>query len=587
MQKKDAIFAIEMKKNIFLLFIFIAFASLTLAQNVSTLPTQSSSREPLREMRAVWLTTIGGLDWPHSYSQSARSAERQQQELCSLLDKLCAAGINTVLLQTRIRATTIFPSEMEPWDGCLSGFPGVSPGYDALAFAIKECHKRGMKVHAWVVSIPVGKWNGDGCKYLRRTVPNLLIKIGNEGFMNPETSETASYLARFCADITKRYDVDGIHLDYIRYPETWKFPQIHYRCRNYITNIVKVVHDAVKAEKPWVMMSCSPVGKYADTQRQWSHGWNARDVVFQDAALWLEEGYMDAIFPMMYFRGQNFYPFAIDWQERSSGKIVTPGLGIYFMDKRERNWPLEDITQEMHVLRQYGMGYCFFRTKFFLDNVKGLYDYSYDAFSRQPSLVPEMSWYRSQNPVAPDYVSVKANTDSSVVVAWSRGASDAEKEDGGILYNVYGSSVAPVDVSNADNLLMSAYADTAIVVPINRSIKYYAVTATNRYGVESLACQSYNDVGKSCDVEGKGCYAARFLSCDGNFVFLDGIEVLEGQLVEVETMVGNVLAANFVRTYKGHLCVNIKNIACGHYYLNIINRKGYRHRLGIFSKGIR
>ena len=106
-------------------------------------------------------------------------------------------------------------------------------------------------------------------------------------------------------------------------------------------------------------------------------------------------------------------------------------------------------------------------------------------------------------------------------------------------------------------------------------------------GVESLACQSYNDVGKSCDVEGKGCYAARFLSCDGNFVFLDGIEVLEGQLVEVETMVGNVLAANFVRTYNGHLCVNIKNIACGHYYLNIINRKGYRHRLGIFSKGIR
>lgn len=575
-----------MKKNIILLFIFITLASQALAQNVLTLPSRSPSREPLREMRAVWLTTIGGLDWPHSYSQSARSAERQQQELCSILDKLCAAGINTVLLQTRIRATTIFPSKMEPWDGCLSGFPGVSPGYDALAFVISECHKRGMKVHAWVVSIPVGKWNGDGCKYLRKTVPHLLIKIGNEGFMNPEKSETANYLARFCADIAKRYDIDGIHLDYIRYPETWRFPQIHYRCQNYITHIVKTIHDAVKAEKPWVMMSCSPVGKYADTQRQLSHGWNARDVVFQDAALWLKEGYMDALFPMMYFRGQNFYPFAIDWQERSVDRIITPGLGIYFMDEHEKNWPLEDITHEMHVLRQYSMGYCFFRTKFFVDNVKGLYDYVYDIFSRQPSLVPEMSWYHYQNIIAPNYVSVKANTDSSAVVAWSRGG-DTEKDKGGILYNVYGSSVAPVDVTNADNLLMSAYTDTAIVVPISRNIKYYAVTATNRYGAESSACQSCNSGSKSDDGEEISYYGARFLPCEGNFVFLDSVDVLEGQLVEIETITGNILASNFVRMYNGHLCVNIKNIAYGHYFLNIINRKGYRHRLGNFSKEIR
>ena len=65
---------------------------------------------------------------PHSYAQSERSAEKQKEELRAILDRLQKANINTILLQTRIRATTIYPSQYEPWDGCLSGFPGKSPG---------------------------------------------------------------------------------------------------------------------------------------------------------------------------------------------------------------------------------------------------------------------------------------------------------------------------------------------------------------------------------------------------------------------------------------------------------------------------
>ena len=41
---------------------------------------------PKREVRAVWLTTIGGLDWPHTYAQSDASVKKQQQELKTLLD---------------------------------------------------------------------------------------------------------------------------------------------------------------------------------------------------------------------------------------------------------------------------------------------------------------------------------------------------------------------------------------------------------------------------------------------------------------------------------------------------------------------
>ena len=64
-----------------------------------------NSLAPKHEVRAVWLTTIGGIDWPHSYSQSPYSAKKQQQELCQILDRLQQAKINTVLIQTPVSYT--------------------------------------------------------------------------------------------------------------------------------------------------------------------------------------------------------------------------------------------------------------------------------------------------------------------------------------------------------------------------------------------------------------------------------------------------------------------------------------------------
>ena len=204
-----------------------------------------------------------------------------------MLDQYQRAGINTVLLQTRVRGTVIYPSAYEPWDGCLSGIPGKSPGYDALAFIIDECHQRGMELHAWIVTIPVGKWRSLGCKSLQRKYPNMIKKDKDEGYMNPESSQTATYLANLCEEITRNYDIDGIHLDYIRYPETWRIQINRATARQHITNIVQAIHDRVKRLKPWVKMSCSPIGKYNDLPRCWSHGWNAYSKVCQDAQTWL------------------------------------------------------------------------------------------------------------------------------------------------------------------------------------------------------------------------------------------------------------------------------------------------------------
>ena len=446
------------------------------------LTLHASAQTSKHEIRAVWLTTIGGIDWPHSYATTPQTVRQQKQELTHILDQLQQANINTVLLQTRVRGTTIFPSGMEPWDGCLSGKPGTSPGYDALQFAIDECHKRGMQCHAWIVTIPVGKWNTLGCKTLRQKYPKQIIKIGEEGYMNPEMPQTANYLARFCEEVTQRYDIDGIHLDYIRYPETWKLKVSRSQGRANITNIVRKIYNSVKALKPWVMVSCSPIGKYDDLPRQTSAGWNANTTVCQDAQSWLRDGLMDALFPMMYFQGNNFYPFAINWKEFSYGRIIVPGLAVYMLHPKERNWSLDIIQREMYVLRQQEMGYAIFRSKFLTDDTKGIYSFTKD-FNDYPALIPPMTWMGKRPPSSPGALTIQRGmTADRLTWNTTRNASPSEY----LLYNVYASEQYPVDTNDPTLLIATRRTEATLVVPHGGRTLHYAVTAVDRYGNESV-----------------------------------------------------------------------------------------------------
>lgn len=526
--------------------------------------------QPKYEVRAVWLTTIGGIDWPHSYASSNYSIERQKDELRTILDRLQRANINTVLLQTRIRATTIYPSEYEPWDGCLSGKPGKSPGYDALKFAIDECHRRGMELHAWVVAIPVGKWNATGCARLRKRHPGLVKKIGAEGYMDPEKPQTAEYLADLCAEITGNYDVDGIHLDYIRYHETWPMKVSRRQGRANITNIVRAISHRVKSIKPWVKMSCSPIGKYKDLSRFSSYGWNAYERVCQDAQAWLRDGLMDALFPMMYFRGNQFYPFALDWSEQSYGRIVAPGLGIYFMSPGEKDWPLSDITREMLTLRHYGMGHAYFRSKFFTDNVKGIYDFAKETFNRHPALIPPMTWESTTIPITPSALNRKKHSGDVEILSWRPVDKDTTK----IMYNIYCSREYPVNTDDACNLMMARLQKTSIIIPRDPS-RYYAVTALDRYGNESKPLQEKHVQNTAPATK----LPDGLLKCDGKTLRLpEKSNVLDASFITIETLQGHIVAT---RPYKGST-TDVSRLPEGMYVLRSLGRKGVSHRLGHF-----
>lgn len=535
---------------------------------------------PKYEVRAVWLTTIGGIDWPHSYAQSERSAEKQKEELRAILDRLQKANINTILLQTRIRATTIYPSQYEPWDGCLSGFPGKSPGYDALQFAIDECHKRGMEVHAWVVTIPVGKWNSYGCRQLRKRFPRLIKRIDQDGYMDPEATQTGCYLTEMCREIVQRYDVDGIHLDYIRYPETWKFRIGKDQARGNITRIVEKIHQAVKKEKPWVKMSCSPIGKFDDLSRYWSHGWNAYTKVAQDAQAWLKDGLMDELFPMMYFRGDQFFPFAIDWKEHSYGKIIAPGLGIYFLDPKEGKWNISDITSELYHLRNIGEGHAFFRNKFLLDNHQGVYDFVTAHFNRYPALVPPMTWESNKRPQQPVTLRIEEN-EGTTTLRWDN---SLQYEDGtaiktpSIYNNVYASKEYPVDVHDARNLILTRTTRRQLTTRTGNTPTYYAVTTTDGFGNESRAKQlNQTAVVKTTTRYGKAC---RLTTTGESIILPSSIHETDCQYIIVKNMQEQAVYITKPQNRE----INIKKIKDGIYTLNCVNYKNIEHTLGTFIK---
>ena len=454
---------------------------------------------PKYEYRAVWLTTIENLDWPRTVARDAAGAERQKTELVAILDSLQALNVNMVLLQTRVRGDVIYPSAIEPFARLFTGVAGKSPMYDPLAFAIDECHKRGMQLHAWIVTLPVGKDDyvrRQGKGALPRRRPDLCTHFKGQWYMEPGNPATAGYIVSLVDEIVRNYDVDGIHLDYVRYPDrTDGYPDASlYRKhgkgltlaqwrRENITRIAREVYNCVKEIKPWVRVSCAPLGKYSDLTRYSSLGWNARDAVYQDAQAWMREGIMDALFPMLYFNGNNFYPFVLDWQQNAYGRHIVPGIGVYRVVPEYGGWSPVEISRQLYTSRAAGTaGSIMFRTEHLLDEKNGA-KAVYKSANSMPALVPPMSWGKGSAPSAPQLLSVNRN-DRSVAVSWY--PVEPNEDEPAVRYNVYGALGDSVDTGDISNLLASGLTECSIVWNCRtfRALAL-AVTTVDAYGRES------------------------------------------------------------------------------------------------------
>ncbi|MBD2355775.1 family 10 glycosylhydrolase [Tolypothrix sp. FACHB-123] len=169
------------------------------------------------EIRSVWL------------DRGTIVRAGSEQGLAQIFDRLSQAGINTVFFETVNASYPIYPSQVAPQQNPLIR------GWDPLASAVKLAHARGMELHAWVWVFAAGNQrhnevlnqpsnylgpvlaaNPDWANYDNR---GNIIPVGQtKPFFDPANPQLRQYLLKLYEEIVTRYQVDGIQLDYIRYP---------------------------------------------------------------------------------------------------------------------------------------------------------------------------------------------------------------------------------------------------------------------------------------------------------------------------------------------------------------------------------
>ena len=447
---------------------------------------------PKWEVRAVWLTTAGGADWPKSYDVTI-----QKKTLTEIFETLQKRHFNTVFFQVRPRGNTFYKSRYEPWAAELTGTLGEDPGWDPLDFAIEEAHKRGMEIHAWFNVAKV--YNGgqpplSSPRHLLRSHAEWAQQYEGEWWVDMGRPDVRLYTENLVMELVRLYDLDGIHLDYIRYPgekfEDWSSFRLYsdgverdrWR-RNNITSFVRDIYEQIMKEKPMMKVGSAPLGIYKPIPGAQS-GFSAYAGLYQDSRLWLQEKIQDYVVPQLYWdfgeqtnpNDPDFRALCIDWTKNRYGRHLYAGLGVY------RENIQKEITEQIYLTRTVGcQGQSFFRYGNTLD-LPGI-----DLAYKYPALIPSMPWKDSIPPLSPTEIAVSHGSDGLAVIRW-KASLPAPDGDNAAQYVIYRSNDENVDIGNPRNILAVVPGSATLYVdhaPNNAARYYYAVTALDKGDNES------------------------------------------------------------------------------------------------------
>ncbi len=379
-----------------------------------------------REFRAVWIATKGNIDWP---SKPGLPTARQQAELIALLDGARSLNLNAVILQVRPQADAFYESRLEPWSEYLSGREGVGPlpAWDPLAFAARECHARGLELHAWLnpfrAKAETSRSPPAPTGFARRH-PEFAIHYGNQVILDPGEPAVRDHALAVMADIVERYDVDAIHVDDYFYPYPIKdatgrdvpFPdgaswqrhgkasgtdRAHWRRHN-IDDFVRRAGIAVHGKKPWVQFGASPFGIWRPGNPTPVRGLDAYELLSADARRWLSEGWVDYAAPQLYWpiaqREQSF-PVLLEWwaSQNPLGRHLYAGMAPVRIGQDRQ--AVEIINQIMVTRRQTGVeGVAMWNASSLRANLGGIAPLLRQTAFALPALPPASPWLSTNAP---------------------------------------------------------------------------------------------------------------------------------------------------------------------------------------------
>ena len=299
----------------------LAAASIA-AVHAAIVPSLAAQRP---EARALWVTRF-------DYDSEAKIAR--------IMETAARSNFNIIYFQARAAGDAFYRSSIEPCAALLCGKLGGTPAYDPLEVAVREGHRRGLQVHAYLNAL-TGRAAGiegqckpipepdpgnprhvllDHPEYVMSDRTGRLLPCPNSEeyvWLSPSFPAVRTRLAAVAADIARRYEVDGIHLDRIRYPgNAWSFDPAsraefgknpdrypaewkEYRT-GLVNRMVRETWDSITAVRPGLVFSAAVWGIYHD-KWQWKTLAGKTDLM-QDYRAWAKEGYMDILVPMTYSR---------------------------------------------------------------------------------------------------------------------------------------------------------------------------------------------------------------------------------------------------------------------------------------------
>lgn len=397
-----------------------------------------------REMRTAWIATVSNIDWPQTRGTSTSTINQQKKQLTDMLDGFVKANMNSVCLQVRPMADALYKSSYEPWSSYLSGTRGQDPGWDPLAFAVEECHKRGLELNAWVNPYRFSNSSGNDCNTtIDQNLKNsgILMQVGSRIVFNPALKASRDHLLKVCKEIIQNYEIDGIIFDDYFYPsggtpEDSSAPdyQLYTQSgtsmsigdwrRANVNQMVKDMWDMVQATKPYVKIAIGPAGVAGQKSTSATkHGVDPVDnycsasdwqynQIYSDPLAWLEDGTIDYISPQLYWKTTHatnpFGPLTNWWSYVANhfGRHHYPSMNIYFMASTNSQSDWDELLAQIRLSRQYARdnapGVNFYSAKY-IDGpaCSGFGEYLSQTLFTHKALEPAMPWHAKTSYDAP------------------------------------------------------------------------------------------------------------------------------------------------------------------------------------------
>ncbi len=333
-------------------------------------PTIITYNMPDKEIRGVWVATVGRIDWPRGNVEAV-----QKDEFRKYLDKFEQYNVNAVIMQIRPTADAFYPSSYEPWSEYLTGRQGNDPGYDVLGWMIEETHSRGMEFHAWMNPYRISNSatsfaNNGAANHPAKLHPEWTMKYDQLLMYRPALPEVKDLLLNVVDEIITKYDVDGIHFDDYFYPypksgfaiddaaDYAKYGAAYSNVGDFrraqVDEVIERIHNLIVSKKPGVVFSIAPFGiwrnKASDpVNGSDSSGLQNYDDLYADVRKWCQNGWIDLIVPQLYNStsnyAMNFTKMCYWWNSNCFQAKLAIGHALYRFGVEAEGAPYQNLNQ--------------------------------------------------------------------------------------------------------------------------------------------------------------------------------------------------------------------------------------------------